>query len=192
MFSSLLHSKGTTKQTDGHLAKEARGQGAGAQRQDFCPHGRQCATPHTHASTSKNLPEPHASETLMEASSQIHDPSLTPPAAPPPSLEDWRGMSESFKLQTMAWPFWCPSPTESPQQNKRQPISKETPRDSAAWGQEPGAETEHPNQDAPSYFCCVGSYKGSRSSATGAGTGLLISQQHRVQQHSDSTRTRDT
>ena len=88
----------------------------------------------------------------------------------------------------MSWPGLSGAPVpESPHQNKRHPISQETPRNSAAWGQEPGAETEHPNRDAPSYFCCLGSYKGSRSSATGAGTGLLISQQHRVQQHSDST-----
>ena len=66
-------------------------------------------------------------------------------------------------------------------------IIREIPRVLGALCQELGAETEHPNQDAPSYLCCLGSYKGSRSSATGAETGLLISQQHRVQQHSDST-----
>lgn len=93
MFSSLLHSKGTTKQTDGQLDKEARGaeQGAGAQRQEFSPHSRWCATPGTQVlSPTENLPEPHTSEIFMEASSQIHDPLSTPPAAPPPSLEDWK------------------------------------------------------------------------------------------------------
>ena len=93
MFSSLLHSKGTTKQTDGQLDKEARGaeQGAGAQRQEFSPHSRWCATPGTQVlSPTENLPEPHTSEIFMEASSQIPDPLSTPPAAPPPSLEDWK------------------------------------------------------------------------------------------------------
>lgn len=139
-------------------------------------------------SPTENLPEPHTLEIFMEISSQIHDPSSTPPAAPPPSLEDWRGVSESSKLQTIAWPFWCPSPTNSHLIRTKDTPSPWKPQGTQQLGaRNLGAETKHPNQDASSYLCRSGNHKGSRSSAAGAGPGRLTSHQHGVQPHRDGT-----
>lgn len=188
MFSSLLHSKGTTKQTDGQLDKEARGaeQGTGAQRQDFRPHSRWCAT--QVLSLTENLPEPHTSEIFMEASSQIHDPSSPPPAAPPPSLEDWRGgclKIPSFK----PWPglSGAPVPPRVTSSEQKTPHLPGNPKGLSSLGPGTGGQrTNTPTRMLP-VTCRSGNDKGSRSSGAGAGAGRLTSHLHGVQPHRDGT-----